>query len=131
VTLVVGSIAYFLDVPQSVYFIADDPADDSSSEAIIATRGNIPYEALGDPRWWTISNLLFLYTSAVQRGGGAGNLWQKRDRYPELVRLTLAIAQNDTLGQAARAGAALPDALLPHAAAISQVATSAPRASSR
>ncbi len=43
-----------------VCYIADDPSDDSPSETIVATHGNIPYEALGDPLWWTMSNLLFL-----------------------------------------------------------------------
>lgn len=30
--------------------------------------GGLPYEALGDPLWWTISNLLFLYNSARYKG---------------------------------------------------------------
>jgi tRNA(Arg) A34 adenosine deaminase TadA len=73
-----------------VRFLADDPSDDSPAEAIAATRGGVPYEPVGVPLWWTISNLLFLYNSALQKGKDARNLRMNRARYPELVRLTLA-----------------------------------------
>lgn len=114
-----------------VHYIADDPSDESPLEAIVATRGRVPYEALGDPLWWTLSNLLFLYTSAVQQGEAARNLQCNRDRYPELVRLALVVARGDELGSAARSGATLPDALEPHAEAIEQVAQFAPMPSVR
>lgn len=109
-----------------VCFVADDPSDDSPPEAILATRGDVPYEAMGDPLWWTISNLLFLYNSAMLQGEDARNLRVNRDRYPELVRLTLDMAKDDTLGHAARAGTALPRALAPHVAAIRHAAARSP-----
>ena len=114
-----------------VCYIADDPSDESPPDAIVATRGRLPYEALGDPFWWTVSNLLFLYTSAVRQGEEARNVRINRDRYPELVRLTLSVAQGDGLGKAARSGTALPNAVAPHAEAIEQVARSAPAPSAR
>src|SRR5215470_12222804 len=61
-----------------VWYIADDPSDDSPSRDIIASRGNIPYEALGERLWWTVSNLLFLYTPAVKQGEDANNLRKNR-----------------------------------------------------
>jgi tRNA(Arg) A34 adenosine deaminase TadA len=105
-----------------VCFIADDPSDDSPSETIVASRGKVPYERLGNPLWWAICNLLFLYTSAVQRGENAGNLKMNRERYPELVRLTLDLAKSDTLGQLARSGTTLVRALTPLYSELSRVA---------
>ncbi len=105
-----------------VYFVADDPSDDSTPKSIVSSRGNVPYEHLGDPLWWTICNVLFLYNSAVQQGPNARNLKTNRERYPELVRLTLDLSKDDSLGQAARAGATLVHALTPHVSAIAQVA---------
>jgi len=101
-----------------VWYIADDPSDVSPSRDIIASRGNIPYEALGDGLWWTVSNLLFLYNSAVKQGEDATNLRKNRDRYPALVQLALQLAKDDPLGQSARAGIALPRALLPYSTTI-------------
>jgi tRNA(Arg) A34 adenosine deaminase TadA len=106
----------------AVRFIADDPSDDSSPAQITATRAEVPYMALGDPLWWTIANLLFLYNSAVQFGEQAGNLRANRDRYPALIALTLDLARGNTLGLASRAGTTLPLALEPHYAAIAHVA---------
>jgi tRNA(Arg) A34 adenosine deaminase TadA len=105
-----------------VSFIADDPSDDSPAEAIVASRGSVPYKRLGNPLWSTICNLLFLYTSAVQRGENAGNLKMNRERYPEMVRLTLDLAKVDSLGQVARSGTTLVDALMPHYSALARVA---------
>jgi tRNA(Arg) A34 adenosine deaminase TadA len=34
-----------------VAFVADDLSDDSSPAAIIASRGDVPYEPLGDSSW--------------------------------------------------------------------------------
>jgi len=116
----------FIGVGQ-VVFVADDPSDVSSPEAILASRGPIVYESLGDPLWWTMSNLLFLYNSAVQAGENARNLKLNRDRYPELVHLTLDLAEGDTLGKAARANIELPIALVPHFETIQQVSHYAPR----
>jgi tRNA(Arg) A34 adenosine deaminase TadA len=109
-----------------VCYIADDPSDESPPDAIVATRGHVPYEELGDPFWWTVSNLLFLYASAVRQGEQARNVRINRDRYPELVRLTLEVAQGDGLGQAARSGAPLLIALAPHMEAVEQVTRFAP-----
>ncbi|GLV55636.1 hypothetical protein KDH_24800 [Dictyobacter sp. S3.2.2.5] len=106
-----------------VYYIADDPSDRSPFSNIIASRGNITYKALGDKLWWMVSNLLFLYNSAVERGKDANNLRKNRDRYPELVQLVLQIAKDDPLGQAARAGIELPQALLPYYPTILQAAS--------
>lgn len=105
----------------AVYFIADDPSDDSSPEAIVATRRGVNYQALGDSFWWTVSNLLFLYTSAVQKGENARSLRLNQARYPDLVRLTLALAKEDVLGRPARSRKELPFALSPHAEAITRV----------
>jgi tRNA(Arg) A34 adenosine deaminase TadA len=105
-----------------VCFIADDPSDDSPPKAIVASRGRVPYERLGNPLWWTICNLLFLYNSAVQRGENTGNLKMNRERYPELVRITLDLAKGDTLGQLARSGTTLVRALTPHYSALARAA---------
>jgi tRNA(Arg) A34 adenosine deaminase TadA len=106
-----------------VCYIADDPSDVSPSQDIIASRGNIPYEALGDRLWWTVSNLLFLYNSAVKQGEDANNLRKNRARYPALVQLALQIAKDDPLGKSARAGIELPQALLPYSTAIVHTAS--------
>lgn len=111
----------------AVRFIADDPSDDSSPAQIAATRAGVPYAALGDPLWWTIANLLFLYNSAVQSGAQAGNLRANRDRYPALIALTLDLARGDALGAAARAGTTLPLALESHYAAIAHIAAQLPQ----
>ncbi len=111
----------------AVRFIADDPSDDSSPAQIAATRAGVPYAVLGDPLWWTIANLLFLYNSAVQSGAQAGNLRANRDRYPALIALTLDLARGDALGAAVRAGTTLPLALEPHYAAIAHIAAQAPQ----
>jgi len=105
-----------------VGFIADDPSNDSPAEAIVASRGRVPYERLGDPLWWTICNLLFLYNSAGQRGENARNLKMNRDRFPKLARLTLDLAQRDALGRSARSGVDLVVALAPHCSAIQEAA---------
>jgi tRNA(Arg) A34 adenosine deaminase TadA len=109
-----------------VCYIADDPSDESPPDAVVLTRGQVPYEALGDPFWWTVSNLLFLYASAVRQGEQARNVRINRDHYPELVRLTLEVALGDRLGKSARSGTILPDALAPHMETIRQVARFAP-----
>jgi tRNA(Arg) A34 adenosine deaminase TadA len=110
-----------------VGYVADDPSDDSPPERIVATRGGVPYQALGDPLWWTIANLLFLYNSAVLSGDEARNLRLNRDRYPVLVAFTLDLARRDALGPAARAGDVLPAALGPYVAELGRVAAHAPR----
>ena len=109
-----------------VRFVADDPSDDSPHGVILATRGGVPYEALRDPLWWTISNLLFLYNSARDKGEDARNLRMNRARYPQLVRLTLDLARPDALGPSARSATHLPLALDPHADAIVHASQSAP-----
>jgi tRNA(Arg) A34 adenosine deaminase TadA len=108
-----------------VRFIADDPSDDAPPDQIVATRSGVPYRSLGDPLWWTIANLLFLYNSAVLSGAEAGNLRANHDRYPQLVALTLDLARGDALGVAARAGTTLPVALQAHYSAIAQAVTDA------
>lgn len=114
----------------AVRFVADDPSDDSPAERIVASRAGVPYRPLGDPLWWTISNVLFLYNSAVLAGAGARNVRRNRVRYPALVALTLDLARRDALGMAARLGATLPVALMPHHDAIARVAAEAPAAPS-
>ncbi len=101
-----------------VNFIADDPSDHSATGAIEATRGGVPYDALGSPLWWTASNLLFLYNSAVQRGEEARNLKSNLPRYPRLVLLTLKLAKTDALGPLARSSTPLAGALEKHESAI-------------
>src|SRR5260221_4685505 len=115
----------------NVCYIADDPSDESPPDAIVATRGRVPYEALGDPFWWTVSNLLFPATSPVSQGDKARNVGINHDRYPELVRLTRSVSHGDGLGKAARAGTPLPNAVAPHAEAIEQGAHSTPAPSAR
>jgi tRNA(Arg) A34 adenosine deaminase TadA len=110
-----------------VRFIADDPSDHSTAEAIKATCGDVPYQALGSPLWWTISNLLFLYNSAVKRGEEAGNLKSNVSRYPRLVHLTLSLAKTDSLGPPARSSVALASALEPYASAIWETSKDAPK----
>jgi hypothetical protein len=110
-----------------VRFVADDPSDNSPAGVIVATREGVPYEALGDPLWWTISNLLFLYNSALQKGENARNLRMNRARYPELVRLTLDLAKQDSLGNSNRSGTRLPLALEPHADLIVRTSQFAPQ----
>lgn len=104
-----------------VRYIADDPSGTSSPADIIASRQGIDYRALGDPLWWTISNLLFLYNSAAQDGAEARNLRINRDRYQSLVELTLELAQDDALGTAARFGTSLPDAVALYQSALLRV----------
>ena len=59
----------------------------ADEDAHVATRGDVNYMPLADPLWWTISNLLFLYTSAVQQGANARNLRLNQERCPELIGL--------------------------------------------
>lgn len=110
-----------------VVFLADDLSDDSSWSNIVASRGPVPYEPFGDLLWWTVSNLLFLYTPAVLAGAKARNLAMNCERYPELIGLTLELAQQDTLACAARSGAPLPVSLEPHLSELVRVAAARPR----
>ena len=112
--LMCASAARFAGVGR-VCFIADDPSDHSPEAGITATRGGVPYERLGDPVWWTVCNLLFLYGSAVLRGPKSANLESNRARYPDLVNLAIELAQAGELGRAARAGTPLIEALEPYA----------------
>lgn len=110
-----------------VHFVADDPSDGSSAAEIEATRRGVSYEPLGDPLWWTISNLLFLYNSTVRDGEKSRNLVLNRDRYPGLVKLVRGLAGTDALGAAAQAGMALPAALASYSAALKEVPRFAPQ----
>ena len=121
--LMCASAARFAGVGK-VLFIADDPSDHSSEEARAATRGKVPYERLGDPVWWTVCNLLFLYGSVELRGPKAANLESNRERYPGLVALAIRLAEEGELGRAARSGTSLVEALEPHAQAIAEVSRS-------
>lgn len=107
-----------------VGYVADDLSDESALETIISSRNNVPYQALGDPLWWVVSNLLFLYTPAVRAGADAGSIEMNQQRYPDLISLTLALAQHDSLGQSARSGMTLPEALTSYYTDIVQVAKS-------
>lgn len=115
----------FVELGQ-VRYIAEDPSDDSTPEAITASHAGLPYQPLNDSFWWTVANLLFLYTPAVLYGPNSGNIKNNRERYPQLVALTLELAQTDRLGESARAGATLVQALLPHYPTLLQVAEHAP-----
>lgn len=105
-----------------VRFIADDLSDDSPPERIVATRGGVSYQALGDPLWWTISNVLFLFNSAVPESENARNLKLNADRHPELVNLTLDLARRDLLRVTARSATKLPNALDAYYPALERVA---------
>jgi tRNA(Arg) A34 adenosine deaminase TadA len=50
-----------------VCYIADDPSDVSPPGDIIASRGNIPYEALGDRLWWTVSKQIISTEGSAPR----------------------------------------------------------------
>ena len=76
---------------------------------------------MGNRLWWTVSNLLFLYIAAVRNGKSARNIQLNRGRYPDLVRLTLDLAEKDALGRRARVETTLPVALEPYADLITQV----------
>lgn len=110
----------------AVWFVADDPSDHSPTDQIVASRKGLRYQRLGDPLWWTVSNLLFLHNSAVAEGERATNLKRNRDRYPELVRFTLELARTDSLGKSARSGASLVTALDSFSSALEDVAEMAP-----
>ncbi|MCU1421477.1 MAG: dCMP deaminase [Microbacteriaceae bacterium] len=96
-----------------VVYIADDPSDDSSENAIAATRGAVPYESLGEPVWRAASNLLFLSTGAFLRGAGDVNIRGASSRMPGVAALAVDLAANDHLGRLSSAGYPLPDALEP------------------
>lgn len=105
-----------------VRFIADDPSDHSPPVEIVASRSGVTYRALGDPFWWTVSNVLFLYISAVTDGEYGANIAGNRSRHPELVSLTVHLAGRDALDEAARAGLPLHRALAPHHVALATIA---------
>lgn len=109
-----------------VRYVADDPSDHSSRAAIVASRGGVPYRPVGDPFWWTVSNLLFLYTSAVTDGERARNVAENRAKYPALTGLTLELAGIDAFGEAARSGALLHPALAPYQAELTTIARQNP-----
>lgn len=96
-----------------VVFLADDPSDSSTPDQIAATRGSVPYEPLGSPAWWVVSNLLFLSTGAVLRGAEDGNLAGASARMPGVCALALDLAENDHLGRLAAAGYPLAPAMEP------------------
>lgn len=108
-----------------VHFIADDPSDSSPAERIVTSRTEVEYQALDDPLWWTVSNLLFLYNSAVLEGGRARNIARNREIRRELVALTLELAKDDVLGRDARSGTTLTMALTPLESDIRRVAKEA------
>ena len=105
-----------------VAYIADDLSDASDAERIVASRGSIPYRALGQPLWWTISNLLFLHNPAVRAGRNAGSVKRALARCPQLAELVLELAQDDALGAVARAGKTLPNGLEPYRSRIQHCA---------
>lgn len=121
-----AAAVHFLGIGR-VVFLADDLSDDSSPTDIVASREQVPYEAFGDLLWWTVSSLLFLYTPAVLAGASARNLALNRGRYPELIALTLELAQHDTLASAARSRATLPASLEPYLPQLVRVAAARPR----
>lgn len=110
----------------NVKFLDDDLSDNSSEESIKSSRLGVPYLPLGDPLWWTVSNVLFLYNQAILRGEEASNLKRNESRFPELVSLTLKLARSDSLGIPARSGVALPAALRRPVSDIREAAKHAP-----
>lgn len=116
----------FTDIGKVVY-IADDPSDDSPLDVRLQRRDGIAYEALGDPFWWVVSNLLFLYMPTALHGVHSGLIRMNTARYPALVQLTLQLAQAKALHAPAQAGLALPEALGAFAQQIIEVASSVPQ----
>jgi tRNA(Arg) A34 adenosine deaminase TadA len=110
-----------------VAFIADDLSDESAGELILARRGATPYQALGSPLWWTVSNLLFLHNPAVRAGSKAASVQACQRRHPALAALVLGLAGDDALGRQARLGLAMPAALEAWHADILRCAEHAPR----
>jgi tRNA(Arg) A34 adenosine deaminase TadA len=96
-----------------VRYVADDPSDHHPATEIVATRAGVLYVALNDPVWWTVANLLFLYPAAEREGGAAANIAANVQRYPSLVDLALSQAGRRELGDRARLGWSLVDALTP------------------
>jgi tRNA(Arg) A34 adenosine deaminase TadA len=105
-----------------VHFVADDPSDTSTAQAIAATRGHVVYEALGSHVWWTACNLMFLYNSAKTQGAEARNLKKNCDRHPLLVDLVLRVAHDDRVRELQERGHSLLEVLAPHWAGIVEVA---------
>lgn len=116
-----AAVIHFVGIGR-VGFVADDLSDDSTPAAIEATHRGIDYQPLGDRLWWTISNLLFLYNSAVGQGAGAGNIKRNSERHAPLIELVLGLAGPDVLTLAARSATPLPAALAPYVAEIERVA---------
>ena len=73
-----------------VRYVADDPSDHHPATGIVATRAGVLYVALNDPVWWTVANLLFLYSAAEREGSAAANIAANIQRYPSLVDLALS-----------------------------------------
>jgi len=105
-----------------VAYIADDLSDASDTERIVASRGSIPYHPLGQPLWWTISNLLFMHNPAVRSGRNVGSVKRALTHFPELAELALSLARDDALGKAARSGGTLPSGLEPYRSQIQHCA---------
>lgn len=116
----------FTDIGKVMY-LADDPSDDSSLEVRLRRRDGITYQAFGDPLWWAVSNLLFLYLPTALHGVHSGLIRMNTARYPALVQLTLKLAQAKLLHEPALSGVALPDALQPFAAELETAAAAVPQ----
>lgn len=97
-----------------VVFLSDDPTDWSSAAERADTRGAVPYEALDAPEWEAVTSVLFLYTGAVLRGAGDGNIGLSRRTGDAKADLVLELAASDSLGRAANDGRTLTDAIAPH-----------------
>ena len=105
-----------------VHYIADDLSDDTPLRERDAGRSGVPYLALNDPVWWIVSNLSFVYGPVAMQGTQTRNLVTCRERAPRLAALVEMLAANDELGQHARAGRDLIEALAPHQDAVCQAA---------
>jgi tRNA(Arg) A34 adenosine deaminase TadA len=116
----------FTDIGKVVY-LADDPSDDSSLEVRLGRRDGIAYQAFGDPFWWAVSNLLFLYMPTTLHGVHSSLIRMNTARYPALVQLTLQMARAKAFDEPAHAGSSLPEALQPFAAELEAAAAAVPQ----
>jgi tRNA(Arg) A34 adenosine deaminase TadA len=112
-----------------VIYIADDLSDERSSELIAMSRGSTPHEPFDNALWWAISNLLFLHNPLLLVGDEAPSVRAAQEHHPRLARLALELTQENRLGQRARLGESLPDALEPHHSALLQCAEQVPQMS--
>ena len=104
-----------------VRFVADDPSDERDRAEQDVDRGSVPYEALGIPLWWLVSNIVFLIPTASRGSLPSSDI---AVRHPELVAVTMQTVDQGRLDHAARDGRTLVDALELHAGTLIQAVAS-------